>query len=131
MPTDLEGSRAFQAIILYLLYPTGPSYQREKPIRALQKIAARLPGRKTIVYIDNSVPSQVLEQLGENEFVLGGDNTYLEFSGWQKGLEFVRERGLTGDVCLFANDTFLNQSIFHRRLVNAAAFHCAVKYDAM
>jgi len=131
MQANLESSQQLQVTILYLLYPTGPSYQREKPLRALQKIAARLPGRKTIVYIDNSAPGSFSERLGENEFAVGGDNTYLEFSGWQKGLEFVRGRGLVGDVCLFANDTFLNQSILHRRLVNAAALRCALKYDAM
>src|SRR5277367_4794680 len=106
--TYLEGSREPQVTILYLLYPTGSAYRREKPIRALRKIAARLPGRKTIVLIDNSAPGGFSEQLGENEFSIGGDNTYLEFSGWQHGLEFVRQRGLSGDVCLFANDTFLN-----------------------
>ncbi len=117
--------------ILYLLYPTGASYRREQPIRALHKIAARLPGPKTFVYIDNSVPSTVVQQVGENEFAIGGDNTYLEFSGWQRGLDFARERGLLGDACLFANDQFLHQSLFHRRLVNSAALECALRYDAM
>jgi hypothetical protein len=131
MRSDLEASRKYQVTILYLLYPTGPSYQRERPILELKKIAARLPGRKSFVYIDNSIPNQAPRLLGENEFALGGDNTYLEFSGWQKGLQFARERDLVGDVCLFANDTFMKQSVFHRRLVNAAALRCSIKYDAM
>jgi hypothetical protein len=131
MRPDLEDSRGLQVTVLYLLYPNGPSYQRQKPIRALRQIVDRLPGSKSIVFIDNSIPRQAPTQIAENEFVLGGDNTYLEFSGWQKGLEFVHERGLMGEVCLFANDTLLNESIFHRRLVDAAALRCAVKYNAM
>ena len=131
MRSDLEGIRRLQVTVLYLLYPVGPSYRREKPFRALKQIVDRLPGQKSIVSIDNSMPSQAPNQIAEDEFVIGGDNTYLEFSGWQKGLEFVRERGLTSEVCLFANDTFLNESMFHRRMVDAAAFRCAVKYHAM
>jgi hypothetical protein len=131
MSSELPDSASLQVIVLYLLYPTGPSYEGDRPVRALKQIANRLPGRKTFIYIDNSVAGQEVKELAENEFALAGDNTYLEFSGWQKGLDFVRATGLAADVCLFANDTFLHQSTIHRRFVNAAALRCALKYNAM
>ena len=128
---NLQTGRGPRIIVLYLLYPTGPAYDRETPLRAVRTVAARLPGSKIIVSIDNSAFHPFSAQLSENEFSIGGDNTYLEFSGWQRGLDFVRDRDFAGDVCLFANDTFLSQSIFHRYLVNEAALRCALKYHAM
>lgn len=119
-------------MILYLFYPTGPHYEKERPIRELRRIAGRLPGRKTIVYIDNSETSRTApRQSGENEYAIGGDNTSMEFSGWQAGVEFLRDRGLQGDVCLFANDTFLARSRFHRRLLTRGAVECATRHSAM
>jgi hypothetical protein len=132
LPVEAGGAREPGVVILYLFYPTGPHYRKERPIRELRRIACRLPGRKTILYIDNSQTSRIApRQSGENEYVIGGDNSGMEFSGWQAGVEFLRNRGLPGDVCLFANDTFLARSRFHRRLLNRGAVECAARYSAM
>jgi len=37
---------------------------------------------------------------------IGGDNSSWEFSGWQKGIDFVLDENFTCDVILFANDAF-------------------------
>ena len=128
---DPHHSREPRITILYLLYPRGSGYQKEQPIRELHRILSRLPGHKTVVYIDNSASEAPPQMLGDNEYAISGDNTYLEFSGWQRGLDFLRNRRLAGDVCLFANDTLLAQSWFHRRLLNQAAVECACQHRAM
>jgi hypothetical protein len=128
---DSHQSSEPRITILYLLYPRGPGYQKEKPIRELHRILSRLPGHKTVVYIDNSASEAPVEMLSDNEYAISGDNTYLEFSGWQRGLDFLRNRRLSGDVCLFANDTLLAQSWFHRRMLNQAVVECAYRHRAM
>ncbi len=131
MRFDAQPGRDTGITVLYLLYPRGERYRKERPIRALHRILSRLPGRKTVVYIDNSAAKPRAEELGGNEYEISGDNTYLEFSGWQKGIEFLRNSRMSGDVCLFANDTLLAQSRYHRWLVNQAAVECARRHKAM
>lgn len=111
--------------VLYLLYPGAPGYRKERPVRELHRILARLRGRKTIVYIDNSATGQRPEEVGNREYAIGGNNTHFEFSGWQCGLDFLRNEQSLGDVCLLANDTLLSNSRYHRRLLNQTAVECA------
>lgn len=65
------------------------------------------PGRKVVrVVVDNIVQdSSVLET--DFGVCIAGDNSFCEFSGWQKGLDFIRDRYTpsASDVCLLANDT--------------------------
>lgn len=117
--------------VLYLLYPGAPGYRKERPIRELHRILGRIPGKKTIVYIDNSSPDQPPEQVGRREYAIGGNNAHFEFSGWQKGLDFLRREQPLGDVCLLANDTLLSHSRYHRRLLNRTAVECARNSLAM
>lgn len=55
------------------------------------------------VCVDNYNQEDFLEVHG-NVHILSGDNTNWEFSGWQKGLNYVREN-IDCNVILFANDS--------------------------
>ena len=131
MQADRRNGRDPRLTVLYLRYPTGPGYRGERSVRALHRILSRLPGSKTLVTIDNSACRSAPEQLGADEYAIGGDNSFLEFSGWQRGVDFLRERGIAGDVCLLANDMLVAQSRSHRWLLNQAAVACARRYEAM
>jgi hypothetical protein len=117
--------------VLYLFYPNGQQYQKDKPIRALKKILSRFECTKYIIYINNAAGSDFLQKISENEFEISGDNSHMEFSGWQKGIDFSKKNNLPCDAYLFVNDMFLHDSFFHRRLVNQAVLECALDHQAM
>jgi hypothetical protein len=114
------------------MYPAGPRYNPQKLIQALRHILSRLPGHKRIVVVDNAWPdSRYARELGPDDFEISGDNRYREFSGWQKGIEFLRGQATSTDVWLLANDTFLTQSRIQRFAFRRDALNCAVRHDAI
>lgn len=118
--------------VVYLLFQTGPSYDKHKPILALKRLLARLPWRKTIVYVDNSAPeSPCARQTAPREYAISGDNRYLEFSGWQRGIEYLRNQGKRPDVWLLVNDTFLTQSAMQRIAFQANTLECVLMRKAI
>jgi hypothetical protein len=58
---------------------------------------------KQYFLIDNKVESGGVQKF-DNVFVLPGDNSNWEFSGWQKGLDYVKNN-IDCDLVLFLNDS--------------------------
>jgi hypothetical protein len=117
--------------ILCVPYVSYRNYQEEKPICVLKWILSRLACRKYILYINNHARDHFVKRISENEYEISGDNVLREFSGWQKGVVFTREQGISCDGFLFVNDMFLHNSFFHRRLIDQAALECALRNDAL
>lgn len=61
----------------------------------------------TILTIDNKNEKLPFTKLSKNEYIIGGDNTLWEFSGWQKGVECLNSNEINYDCIIFANDSFL------------------------
>jgi len=118
-------------VVLYLWYPQGERYNKDRPLHELRRIIGKFECKKTIIYINNSATVDFSKQIAENEYEINGDNKYREFSGWQKGVEFARRLSFSTDAYLFANDMFLHDSLFYRNAFNYSAFDRALKYDAI
>lgn len=58
----------------------------------------------TYIRIDNKHENRELMHIEDGIFRVGGDNSCLEFSGWQKGIETLNTLGLPCDVVLFTNN---------------------------
>jgi len=86
--------------IVYLQYDTN-KYTDSIPYAFgnLNKINAE----KTYVIVDNKNCKKNTE-IFENVHLIAGDNTNWEFSGWQKGLNYVKNN-IQCDVILFLNDS--------------------------
>jgi hypothetical protein len=67
-----------------------------------------------ILIIDNSLENGLQSSI-DNYRVISGDNSCLDFSGWEKGLSFLKEHySLNGDdILIFCNDSFY-RSYSHR-----------------
>ena len=75
----------------------------------LKKLIKRIHNfEHTIVKIDNFNEHKEVHKAGPNTYDIGGDNRFWEFSAWQKGLDFLRDRHINPDFIIFANDSFLN-----------------------
>ncbi len=78
-----------------------------KAFNILQSYLANIQDcRITYLRVDNKNERQQIKQDG-NVYTLGGDNTFREFSGWQKGLEAINSLKLNCDLVLITNDMFL------------------------
>lgn len=62
------------------------------------------------VVIDNS--NNIKENFINEPYIISGDNSYFDFSGWDKGYLFALENNLISDetLILFANDTFFQRN---------------------
>jgi len=61
----------------------------------------------TYFILDNKHENKPLTRIEKNVYYSGGDNDLREFSGWQKGLENIRQLGIQYDLVLFCNSSFL------------------------
>lgn len=57
--------------------------------------------------IDNSINYEYFSEKEKNVFVINGDNSEREFSGWTRGLIKVRELELNYQVALFINEAYI------------------------
>ncbi len=67
----------------------------------------RLPNveRNTIV-VDNALPHDFVEQHNEAHALIGGDNSFWEFSAWDKGLQFLGGRIWSYDLVHLVTSAF-------------------------
>ena len=87
-------------------------YDREKSAKAFLAIRAsldRLNDIEKIYYIiDNKNEGEFFEELEKNIFRIGGDNSNREFSAWQKGIQFIKNKKVEYDLVLFTNEAIVN-----------------------
>ena len=118
-------------VALYLWYPQGGKYNKDKRIAKFKSILSRFKCKLTVIYIDNSAKDSVSRKISGNEYEISGDNDYREFSGWQKGIDFANSLNLRIDGYLFANDMFFHDSFTRLFSIDQSAFIRALKYDAI
>lgn len=102
-------------------------YTQSKSVRAVNLcnrlgLILGLQGYKTEkIFIENSSSKDFPPRRGWE--TLAGSNSFAEFSGYQEGLNQIRERHVfaASDVCLFVNDTINS----HRRFSMLREFHLA------
>lgn len=63
------------------------------------------------IVVDNKI-SNDYENATSKNIVISGDNSYFEFSGWQRGLDYAKSRYACSpnDVCILINDTIHRRS---------------------
>ncbi len=64
-----------------------------------------------IIVIENK--KQIDSYMADNITYIKGDNTVHEFSGWDKGLEYIKNKNIEYDIVIFANDAFLAPSGYY------------------
>jgi hypothetical protein len=72
--------------------------------RLYERRAPRLT-RSTIV-IDNALPAELSKELGPDSRLIGGDNTWWEFSGWQRAIDQLGSEVKKYDVVHFVTSAF-------------------------
>ena len=65
-----------------------------------------LRGRTVYVIVNNRDEGNGSRIIDEGTYYIQGNNLEREFSGWQRGLEFLREQKIQFDVVLFVNEAF-------------------------
>jgi hypothetical protein len=86
-------------------------HQRETYLPALQKIEAHFSKHlpdvvHTTIVVDNSKPRASFEMLGEHTMLIGGDDSYREFSAWDRGLAQLDRMRETVDLIHFTTSAF-------------------------
>lgn len=90
--------------ILYLQFDVG-KYPGSLP--KLQQYLSKIKCcRRTYFIIDNKDEGDQYSKSDNNTYYLQGDNSDWEFSGWQRGIDFIINKRLNFHIILFVNDAF-------------------------
>lgn len=85
-------------------------YNKEKYPGAFERLRSYLskPEQRDTVYVlvDNKDEGTGSRYVDDHTFYVQGNNIDREFSGWQKGVEFLRHQNIPFDLVLFANEAF-------------------------
>jgi hypothetical protein len=94
---------------VYLLLLEFGREQEPAALGLLNETARRVfPGRRIRgVVVDNAVDASLEHEIGPDWSLVAGDNTLREFSGWDRGLEWIGRRHAPGldSIVVLANDT--------------------------
>jgi hypothetical protein len=80
--------------------------------------------------IDNSIEQHYTQNISENITLINGDNSEREFSGWQRGIEKLKELNLNYDIVLFINEAFLAYNDSYLVKYFQTAVDRCIKYKA-
>ena len=98
---------------IYINFLVYGAVHLESGLSHLESILNRmLPGvPRTWLIVDNAVTHPSSQQISACRWMISGENSIWEFSGWDRGYQFIKEQFniQAEDVILYANDTF------HRR----------------
>jgi hypothetical protein len=92
-------------INLAILYVEYDKKKYPNSLMRLQKCLDKIRANKRLCVIDNSSDDD-REELGNNFVKISGDNSNWEFSGWQKGINYLNKNNVDYDIVLFVNDSF-------------------------
>ena len=95
-------------VVIFVEYDRAKCGGSDRVFSTLQGYLANIRGcRITYLRVNNKDEGGEFRRTGRNIHTVGGDNSYREFSGWQKGLEAIGATGKSHDLILFVNDMFL------------------------
>ena len=105
-----------QVDIVGFLLVYNPAYLDEAVFQ-FRKILSSVKGSYQIIVISNNIDIQKCNDF--DGVFLHGDNNSMEFSGWQKGLDYIKNHYSIGSIkaYVFANDTFCHHkplTVFQR-----------------
>ena len=61
---------------------------------------------KQLIVIDNKIESDYIKH-SDDFTVINGDNRLWEWTGWQRGIDYLKENNIDYDAIIFANDAFM------------------------
>ncbi|HAD83184.1 MAG: hypothetical protein A2509_11125 [Candidatus Edwardsbacteria bacterium RIFOXYD12_FULL_50_11] len=81
------------------------------------------------VIIDNKIGNKFPETLADGTILIGGDNSIYDFSGWQKGVQWIDGRNEKYDLIIFANDSYPLNINEYKGCLNSNLFYILKKYN--
>lgn len=96
---------------------------------ALLGALSPLGAETTVVVVDNLHPGDWAHSVTANIHHVGGDNTHWEFSAFDKGVDWLTQRGVEVDVYAFATDALLAYGADFLELVDDRVIDCARRYS--
>jgi len=117
-------------LVLYLRYPQyGKS--DNKPLGILKNILSDFECKVSLISIDNAAAKSFSKKISSGYYEISGDNTFLEFSGWQRGLEFAMDSNIEYDTCFFVNDMFFHDHYICKKNIKQSMLDCSVYQNAL
>lgn len=87
-----------------------------------------------IAIIDNKTTSILndYKYMSCKNHILYGNNSEFEFSGWDKGVNFLKQHNSPYDVCLFINDSFVTNNYFlNKKLLSIDTIKKCIENNAL
>lgn len=121
-------------LILFLTYETEKVPEVREELIAFMRRCGGVDW--TLVQIDNRAPETPWTKTGENEFhafIVGGDNSSQEFSGWDRGWQEAQRHLETAfDIVVLVNDALKNsKDCSQLRAADQRLMRCLLRWPAV
>lgn len=101
-------SQKLSLAVIYVEYDRNDNGASGQNFSTLQRyLAPIIETDITFLRVDNKNELSPINQISPYSYTIGGDNTFREFSGWQKGFSTLAQNRKGYDLVLFVNDMFL------------------------
>lgn len=97
-------SKKVQLAAIYVEYSIEKYKNSFKILRSL--LEKQIGKDINFIVVNNSKEDEVPENISQNIIRISGNNCDREFSGWQKGLEYLQSTSINYDAVLFCNESF-------------------------
>ncbi len=99
--------KALHLAVIFVEYNRIKGETADQTFVILQQSLSALKGcRITYIRVDNKYEHMPITKTGSNIFMVGGDNSSREFSGWQRGINTLTSLQCHYDIVLITNEMF-------------------------
>ena len=101
-------ARTIHLAVIYVEYDRKKDASSDSVFTLLQGyLSAIAKCRITYIRVDNRYEEMPVSRSTDNVYLVGGDNSFREFSGWQRGLATLDASDCRYDLLLITNEMFL------------------------
>ncbi|MCU0605878.1 MAG: hypothetical protein MUF78_00290 [Candidatus Edwardsbacteria bacterium] len=124
----MNPAKHYSVLVIYVQYDQGKFQSSVAEFKRYFDRCRR--GSFQYCIVDNKDESRPASRLAPDEVVIGGDNSYREFSGWMRGIQYALQQDVRPDAVMFANETYRLNAGEYRHCLTDELFEFVIGQSA-
>ncbi|MRR08613.1 hypothetical protein EG831_00650 [bacterium] len=124
----MDPAKHYSVLVIYVQYDQGKFQSSVAEFKRYFDRCRR--GSFQYCIVDNKDETRPAARLAPDEVVIGGDNSYREFSGWLRGIQYALRLERSPDAVMFANETYRLNAGEYRHCLTDELFEFVIGQSA-